>query len=153
MYEYNATLDRVVDGDTVDLNIDLGFDVWLNGKRVRLLEIDTPEKRTTDLLEKHFGKLASNFVHNKLTNATYISVKTTINGPTDKYGRILGVIWVDQDETSINSQLLEKRYAVRYEGQNKSEVEAEHINNMRYLVESAEVVLPDDMKALYEQLP
>ena len=153
MYSYGATLDRVVDGDTVDLNIDLGFDVWLHGTRVRLHHIDTPEKRTRDLLEKHFGFISSDFVLEKLINANEIVVQTTMDGPRDKYGRVLGLIWVNSELESINEQLIEKRYAVRYEGQNKSDIAEEHINNMRYLVENAVIVLPHELQPLYEQLP
>jgi len=152
MYNYGATLDRVVDGDTVDLNIDLGFDVWLKSTRVRLHHIDTPEKRTRDLLEKYFGFMSSDFVLDKLINAKQITVDTTLDGPKDKYGRILGVIWVNNELESINDQLIEKRYAVKYEGQNKSDVADEHINNMRYLVENVKIVLPSDIQTLYEQL-
>lgn len=79
MYTYNATLNRVVDGDTVDLNIDLGFNVWVK-KRVRLHHVDTPEKRTSDPLEKHFGFLATDFVLEKLISAKAMVVKTTIEG-------------------------------------------------------------------------
>lgn len=150
MYTYNATIDRVVDGDTVDLNIDLGFDVWVK-KRVRLHHVDTPEKRTRDLLEKVFGQFASDFVSIALHKAKKMIIKTTIDGSTDKYGRVLGEIWCDDDVTSINDQLIEKRYAVKYEGQNKSDVELAHINNMRYLVESGEVALSADMQKLYDQ--
>jgi len=152
MYTYKATLDRVVDGDTVDLNIDLGFDVWVK-KRVRLEHVDTPEKRTTDPLEKHFGFMASDFVLDKLMGAEQMVVKTTLDGSTDKYGRVLGVIWVDHALTSVNDQLIEKYLAVKYEGQNKSDIEAAHINNMRYLVESNEVKLTSDLLELYNQLP
>ena len=152
MYNYGAKLDRVVDGDTVDLHIDLGFDVWKNSTRVRLHHVDTPEKRTRDLLEKHFGFISSDFVLEKLIGSRRIAVTTTIDGPTDKYGRVLGVIWVNDETTSINDQLIERRYAVKYEGQNKSDVEDEHINNMRYLVENGMIVLPNDIQTLYEQL-
>lgn len=152
MYEYKATLDRVVDGDTVDLNIDLGFDTWIHSMRVRVHHVDTPEKRTRDPLEKFFGLLASDYVLYKLIDAKTIIVKTTLDGPRDKYGRVLGEIWVDNDTTSINDQLIENRYAVKYEGQNKSLVEEEHINNMKYLVENNEVNLSEDLQKLYNQL-
>ncbi len=151
MYVYEATLDRVVDGDTVDLNIDLGFDVWLNKTRVRLHHVDTPEKRTRDLLEKHFGFIASDFVLDKLINATRIVIETELDGAKDKYGRILGKIWVNNELQTLNDQLIEKHYAVRYEGQNKSLIEAAHINNMRYLVENG-VALPANLQILFEQL-
>jgi endonuclease YncB( thermonuclease family) len=150
MYTYHATLDRVVDGDTVDMNIDLGFNVWVK-KRVRLHHVDTPEKRTRDLLEKVFGYLASDYVSIALGKAKSMVIKTSIDGPTDKYGRVLGEIWCDNDVYSINDQLIQKRYAVKYEGQNKSDVEVEHINNMRYLVESGEVALAVDIQPLYDQ--
>ena len=153
MYEYKATLDRVVDGDTIDLNIDLGFDTWIHKMRVRVHHVDTPEKRTRDPLEKFFGYLASDYVLDKLINANKIIVKTTLDGPRDKYGRVLGVIWVDDDATSLNDQLIENHYAVKYEGQNKSLVEAEHINNMKTLVEGNEVTLTSDLQELYNQLP
>jgi len=151
MYTYKATLDRVVDGDTVDLNIDLGFHVWFNSTRVRLRRVDTPEKRTKDLLEKHFGLLASDFVLDKLINAKKITVRTVIDGRQDKYGRILGEIHVDDESMSLNDQLIEKRYAVSYEGQNKSSVAAQHINNYQYLVENGEVLTPE-LQELFEKL-
>ena len=152
MYEYKATLDRVVDGDTVDLNIDLGFDVWIK-KRVRLHHVDTPEKRTSNPLEKHFGFMSTGFVIRKLTAATEMVITTTIDGPTDKYGRVLGVIWLDKELLSINDQLIEKRYAVQYEGQNKSLIDSAHINNYKYLVENGETKLSEELQILYNQLP
>jgi micrococcal nuclease len=152
MYEYRATLDRVVDGDTVDLNIDLGFHVWFNSTRVRLRRVDTPEKRTSDLLEKHFGYIATDFVLDKLINAKKIVVRTVIDGRQDKYGRILGEITVDDEEVSLNDQLIENRYAVSYEGQNKSSVAAQHINNYKYLVENGKTTLTEDLQTLYNQL-
>lgn len=150
MYEYKATLARVVDGDTVDLNIDLGFNVWLNKTRVRLIGVDTPEKRSRDLLEKHFGNISSDFVSEQfiLTGSKKIVVHTTLDGNLDKYGRILGEIFVDG--ISINALLIDKRYAVKYEGQNKSMVEEQHINNRTYLVENNLVDLPQDIQTLYE---
>ena len=154
MYEYRATLDRVVDGDTVDLNLDLGFKVWVNGTRVRLHHVDTPEKRTRDPLEKLFGYLATDYVLDKLINAKHITVKTTmLDAQFDKYGRILGEIWVDDDVDSVNDQLIALHYAVKYEGQNKSLIEEAHINNYKTLVESGTVKLSPELQELYNQLP
>lgn len=150
MYTYNAKLDRVVDGDTVDLNIDLGFDIWVK-KRVRLHHVDTPEKRTRDLLEKHFGNLASEFVVDTLANAGKITVSTTLDGNLDKYGRVLGVLWADNALVSINDQLIDNRLAVEYNGQNKSDVEEEHINNRNYLIENGLTTLSSDNQKLYEE--
>jgi len=152
MYEYKCKLDRVVDGDTVDVNIDLGFDVWVNSKRVRLHHVDTPEKRTRDILEKHFGYMATDYVTEKMINANKIVIKTEIDGGPDKYGRILGMVWVDDDVTSINDQLIELRLAVKYEGQNKSLVADEHINNYKYLVENNKTILSAELTELYNQL-
>ena len=151
MFEYEATLDRVIDGDTVDLNIDLGFGIWKHSTRIRLVRIDTPEKRTRDLLEKHFGYLATDFVTDKLNTASKIVVRTTIDSK-DKYGRILGDIFVNGNSYSINDQLISHRLAVFYEGRNKSTIAEAHINNYKYLVESKEVILPADIQELYNQL-
>jgi micrococcal nuclease len=152
MYEYKAKLDRVVDGDTVDFHIDLGFDVWLNNTRVRLHHVDTPEKRTSDPLEKLFGYLSSDFVMDKLMAADTIVIKTELVGGRDKYGRILGTIWCDDDELSINDQLIALHYAVKYEGQNKSLIEEAHINNYKTLVEAGTVTLSAELTELYNQL-
>jgi len=152
MYEYKVDLDRVIDGDTIDVNIDLGFDVWVNHKRVRLLHVDTPEKRTRDLLEKHFGYIATKFVTAKLLAAQKIVIKTSIDGGPDKYGRLLGVVWVDDEATSVNQQLIENRYAVRYEGQNKDLVAQAHLDNYKYLVENKIAELPVDLRPLYNAI-
>jgi len=149
MYSYNAKLVRVVDGDTVDFSIDLGFKVWIN-KRVRLHHVDTPEKRTRDLVEKHFGNLASDFVLETLTKAQRIVIATTIDGNLDKYGRVLGVIWADNDLRSVNDHLIMNRLAVKYEGQNKSLVEEEHINNRHYLIDNGLTTLSAENQTLYE---
>ena len=151
MYTYRAKLYRVIDGDSVELNIDLGFSVWVNEVSIRLLGVDTPETRTKDLLEKHFGLLASDYVLEKLIDAEDIIVTTQLDR-ADKFGRMLGTIWVDGEEKSINAQLLEKSLGVEYKGQNKSEVKAQHINNFKELVENQEVKLSKDLQELYNQL-
>jgi hypothetical protein len=87
MYEYRATLRRIVDGDTVDVDIDCGFDIVLSNQRIRLYGIDTPESRTRDLEEKKFGKLASKFLEDNLP--TTFTLRTRLDGK-GKYGRILG---------------------------------------------------------------
>ncbi len=152
MYEYRARLSRVVDGDTVDVDIDLGFDMWAKNKRVRLDMVDTPEKRTRDLLEKHFGNLATDFVNSKLMYAKKIIVRTKLDGGSDKYGRILGEFWIDDEPTSLNEQLFENRYAVKYEGQAKTAVAEAHINNYKYLVINGLTTLPEELVPLYEKL-
>jgi micrococcal nuclease len=151
MYEYNAILRKVVDGDTVDLDIDLGFDVWLRNKRVRLNGIDTPEKRTSNKLEKFFGLLASKYVENKLDDVKKIRVATKIVGGIDKYGRVLGTIFIDDDIISLNTHLIGQRLAVEYTGQNKLKIKAEHADNMKYLVENDFAKLPLKIQKLYEE--
>lgn len=152
MYTYKATLDRVIDGDTIDVNIDLGFHIWIHSKRIRLHHVDTPEKRTRDLLEKHFGFLATDYVIKKMVFSEKIVITTTIDGHKDKYGRILGEIWIDDDSKSINDQLIEMHYAVEYKGQDKSLIEEEHINNYKYLVVNNLTVLSETNQLLFEQL-
>jgi len=126
MYEYKCKLVRVVDGDTVDVDIDLGFGVWMQKQRIRMYGIDTPESRTSDKVEKVYGKAASAFL-TKWTNAGELSLKTFKDGK-GKYGRILGEIWYG-GEHNINQLLVDNHHAVRYYGQSKDEIAEEHIAN------------------------
>lgn len=136
MYEYNCTIKRVVDGDTVDIDIDLGFDVVLSNQRVRLYGIDTPESRTRDLTEKRFGKAAAKYLADHLEQGATIKTHKDAKG---KYGRILGEFIVYDPETdswcSVNKMLVDKHLAVEYYGQSKKDIEDEHLKN-RELVES-----------------
>ena len=91
MHEYKCTMLRVVDGDTVDVDIDLGFGVWMRKQRIRLYGIDTPESRTRDLEEKKYGLAAKDFLV-KWTNAGGLVLKTHKDGK-GKFGRILGELW------------------------------------------------------------
>jgi len=126
MYEYKCKLVRVVDGDTVDVDIDLGFGVWMRKQRIRMYGIDTPESRTSDKVEKVYGKAASAFL-TKWTNAVELTLKTFKDGK-GKYGRILGEIWYG-GEHNINQLLVDNHHAVRYYGQSKDEIAEEHIAN------------------------
>ena len=113
MYEYTAKVLKVVDGDTLDLSIDLGFDVWTT-QRVRLLGIDTPETHTLDLKEKALGVKAKAMVEGLIKTATLIRVQTT---KSDKYGRMLVTLFVDS--VNINEALVAAGYAWRYDGGTK----------------------------------
>ena len=113
MYEYKCKMVRVVDGDTVDVDIDLGFGVWLRKQRIRMYGIDTPESRTSDDEEKIYGKAASAFL-TKWTNAGDLTLKTFKDGK-GKYGRILGELWYG-GEHNINQLLVDNHHAVRYHG-------------------------------------
>ena len=92
MYEYRCKVKRVIDGDTVDIDIDLGFGVWLKGERVRLYGIDTPESRTRDKVEKIYGLEAKKYVQ-KFLDDKWIMLKTKEYDAKGKFGRILGELW------------------------------------------------------------
>ena len=109
MYEYNCKIDRVVDGDTVDVDIDLGFDVWMLKQRIRLYGVDTPESRTRDAEEKVFGNLAKNFVQVRLPVGSNQVLRTKLDGK-GKFGRILGEFVIG--ETTLNSLLIESNNIV-----------------------------------------
>jgi len=109
MYEYRATVVRWVDGDTVDVDIDLGFGVILSNKRVRLYGIDAPESRTRDLEEKRLGQAAHHFVQGFAPSGSVVTLKTYKTG---KYGRILAEVILD--EANINQLLVSEGHAAPY---------------------------------------
>ena len=119
MYEYRVKkLTGVVDGDTIDVDIDLGFNVCYS-QRVRLAGIDTPESRTKDKFEKSLGLEAKEYVKTKLKDAADIVIKTELPDSSEKYGRILGWLYVNGDKKSINEQMIEDGYAWSYMGETK----------------------------------
>ena len=117
MYTYFVkSVDRVVDGDTIDISIDLGFDLTKK-ERVRLAGIDTPEKRTKDQKEKEMGYQATEFLEMHLMEAKKLTVKTEKEG---KFGRMLGWLYKSEtDTTSINQIMIDKGYAWSYDGGTK----------------------------------
>ena len=129
MYEYRVEIKRVVDGDTVDVDIDLGFGIWMRNERIRLFGIDTPESRTRDKEEKKYGLAAKMFLENMLDD-TKIIMKTNKDAE-GKFGRILGSFWrtTNYADQSINDYLVEKHHAVRYYGQSKENIKEEHLAN------------------------
>lgn len=131
MYEYNCKISRVVDGDTVDVDIDLGFDTWRCGERIRLYGIDTPECRTRNAQEKAAGLLAKEFVEQMLHVGGTYKLTTREKG---KFGRYLGVIKIAGDLT-INTALVTEHLAVPYMGQNKQEIDDAHKANYEILKE------------------
>ena len=133
MYEYKVKeIAKVVDGDTVDVDIDLGFGVWMKKQRIRLYGIDTPESRTRDLEEKKYGLMAKQFVLDHLPIGSTQTLRTRKDG-VGKYGRILGEFVVG--DTTVNQLLIDTHNAVAYFGQSKEDIEEAHIVN-RSLVES-----------------
>ena len=141
MYEYRATIIKIVDGDTVDVDIDLGFNVVLKDERVRIAGIDTPESRTRDLEEKKFG-LAAKARVKQLLGKTCV-LKTQINKSGEdmkgKFGRILGDFNVYDSDTDswklLTSILISEGHAVPYHGQNKEDVQKAHLANRVKLLE------------------
>ncbi len=118
MYEYRVIIDRWVDGDTVDVDIDLGFGVWLKDQRVRLAGINTPESRTRDLEEKARGKAAHEFARNFAPEGQPAKLVCKSYDSKGKFGRILGEIWSvrEYSDKSVNTYLLENGHAVEYHG-------------------------------------
>lgn len=126
MYEYAIKqVVKVVDGDTIDIIIDLGFDLTKK-ERVRLAGIDTPESRTRDLVEKKYGLLSKEFLKTQLKEGKIV-IKTHKDEETGKFGRILGEIFVDG--VNVNQLMCDEGHAVLYEGQNKADIEDLHIRN------------------------
>ena len=132
MYEYSCKVDRVVDGDTIDVVLNLGFDIMFKS-RVRLYGIDTPESRTRDLDEKARGKMASAFLKEAVENGSKVIIQTKLKDSRGKYGRVLGNVVVDG--LNINEAMIKKFLAVAYFGQSKDDVEAEHLINRQKLIE------------------
>ena len=121
---------KVVDGDTIDVIIDLGFDIMYKS-RVRLFGIDTPESRTRDLVEKKYGLMSKDFLKDKLKNAEKIVIKTHKGEETGKFGRILGEIFCDN--VNINQQMCDVGHADAYYGQSKDDIQEEHLKNRKIL--------------------
>ena len=140
MYEYRIKIVKVRDGDTVDVDIDLGFGVWLKKERVRLFGIDTPESRTRDKEEKKFGLLAKEYLKASLKKGT--PILRTRKDKTGKFGRILGeLLYIDNEDSyvNINEKMIEEAQAVAYHGQSKDDIEAQHLLNRVILRENGSV--------------
>jgi micrococcal nuclease len=119
MYEYFVKeVKNVVDGDTIDVIIDLGFDI-LFSSRVRLAGIDTPESRTTDKAEKSLGLEAKEYLKKQLKDAKTIVIRTEKMNSSEKYGRILGWVYVNGESESLNNKMINDGYAWGYLGETK----------------------------------
>ncbi len=115
-------MNRVLDGDTIDVTIDLGFDLFKK-ERVRVAGVDTPEKRTRDLEEKALGIDATNWLKKELEDVLdgddELIVRTELHGGVGKYGRLLGWLYVGDEQVSLNEQMIEQGYAWPYDGGTK----------------------------------
>jgi micrococcal nuclease len=119
VFDYNVKkVTRIVDGDTIDVDIDLGFNISYS-QRVRLAGIDTPESRTTDKYEKALGLEVKKKLGELIANAKTIVIKTELPDSSEKYGRILGWLYLDGAETSVNEALIAGGYAWGYMGDTK----------------------------------
>ena len=133
MYQYRCKIIKVIDGDTVDVDIDLGFGVWMKKERIRMMGIDTPESRTRDLTEKRFGNMAKDFVLDKLPIGSD-QVLQTFKDDTGKFGRILGDFIID-DGISLVEAMIHNRLGVAYHGQSKEDIAEAHLDNRTYLTQ------------------
>ena len=106
---------KVIDGDTIDASIYLGFGIYLT-RRIRLAGIDTPESRTTNMKEKIMGLESKDWLKHRVENAQCILIKTELPDSTEKYGRIIGHLFINGQETSLNNQMITSGYALAYDG-------------------------------------
>ena len=136
MFEYQCKIVKIIDGDTVDVDIDLGFGVWLKKQRIRLYGIDTPESRTRDLEEKKYGLVAKEFVEAHLPVGSTRTL-TTVKDQVGKYGRILGKFKAYDSYTdawvNMNQWMIIKHLAVEYKGQSKDDIAEQHIKNREFI--------------------
>ena len=145
MYEYKCNVVRVIDGDTVDVDIDLGFGVWLTDERVRIMGIDTPESRTRDKVEKKFGLAAKRRLKDLLGKKSILKTQVNKDGEDmkGKFGRILGDFTV-YDPTKdawrpVTKILMEEGHAVKYNGGNKEDNKKAHLRNRKKLIEAGTI--------------
>lgn len=121
---------KIVDGDTIDASIDLGFDISLE-KRIRLAGVDTPESRTTDANEKKLGLESKEWLKKRVEGAKDIIIRTELPDSTEKYGRIIGHLFINGEETSINNQMISEGYAWEYDGGTKKKDFAELLSRRK----------------------
>jgi micrococcal nuclease len=135
MYEYKATITNIVDGDTVDVDIDLGFGIWMKDERVRIMGIDTPESRTRDKVEKIFGLASKERLKSILGKTTTLKTFAAKDGEDmkGKFGRILGD-FIAEDGRMVTDIMIDEGHAVKYHGQNKADVEVAHMANRNRLM-------------------
>jgi len=142
MYEYKVKINRVVDGDTVDVDIDLGFGMWMHDERIRIMGIDTPESRTSDKVEKIFGKAAKARLQELLGETAILKTQISKKGEDmrGKFGRVLGD-FVAADGRLVTEIMIEEGHCVPYFGGSKEEVQAQHMKNRERLIAEGVVTL------------
>ena len=146
MYEYKCQVKRVVDGDTMDVILDLGFDIH-HVVRVRLAGIDTPESRTRDLDEKARGKLSKAFLKESIKGKKVV-LKTRLGNSKGKFGRVIAEVWGEFEKGSlrnINELMIKEGYAVKYNAENKALVQEAHMANRAILIEKGIFIPKEDL--------
>jgi len=145
VYEYRAELIKVVDGDTVDVDIDLGFGIWMRDERVRIMGIDTPESRTSDKVEKLFGLAAKKRVQELLGKNVVLKTIAAKDGEDmkGKFGRILGDFYIESEGKLLTEVMIDEGHAVPYHDQSKDDIHEMHLSNRERLVAKGIVVLED----------
>ena len=138
MYVYRCKINKVVDGDTVEIDLDLGFNIVLAKQKVRMAGIDTPESRTSNEEEKKRGMISKKKLAEKLPVGSWQKIQTMKADSNDKFGRILGVFLME-DGMSLNNWLIDNNYAVLYQGENKELVQEMHRYNKQKLIERGEL--------------
>ena len=147
MYEYKAVIVRVIDGDTVDVDVDLGFGIWMKKERVRLYGIDTPESRTRDKVEKVFGLASKKRLKELLGKKCVLKTFAARDGEDKKgkFGRILGdfnVYNAEEDRwCAVSEILISESHAVAYHGQSKDDIQEAHLINRDKLISSGLIKL------------
>ena len=139
-YEYHAKVTNVVDGDTIVVDIDLGFNVVLSNQSVRLLGVDTPESRTSDKIEKVVGLASKEYAKEFVENCKkQIILRTHKSDDSEKFGRLLGEIINPESKEVLNNSLIEEGFAVKYLGENKDNVKNLHLQNRKRLIDSGKI--------------
>ena len=139
-FEYHAKVNKIIDGDTINVDLDLGFNVILSNQSVRLLGVDTPESRTSDKAEKVFGNLSKEKVKEFIDKCeNQIILQTVLSDSEEKFGRLLGKVINPKDNTSLNEWLIWHNYAVAYNGENKDKVAQAHLSNRKILIDNKEI--------------
>lgn len=140
-YEYKARLKKIIDGDTIILDIDLGFSIVLSDQNIRLAGIDTPESKSKDKIEKTFALLSKKAVEEFMKNSDKenLVIQTLYDKDNgDKYGRILGRVY-NSNKVCLNDWMIDHSFAVAYNGENKELVKAQHLNNRKILIDNQSI--------------
>jgi micrococcal nuclease len=139
-YEYHAKVINVIDGDTIVVDIDLGFNVVLSNQSVRLLGVDTPESRTSDKIEKVFGLASKDYAKEFIENCKkQVILRTHKSDDSEKFGRLLGEIINPNSKEVLNNSLVDEGFAVKYLGENKDNVKNLHLQNRKRLIDAGKI--------------